>query len=70
MKLTDLPPIYNIDKVRIYIGNEIMTEFWCESPRVCYWAIHTKLKEMTIDSFNIVLGGISVEVIILEIYLK
>ena len=70
MKIKDLPPFYNIDKVRIYFGNEVKTEFWCESPRAHFWEIPLEWKAKEIDSLNIVLTGISVEIVVLEIILK
>lgn len=71
MKIKDLPIISGIDKIRIYFNNEIQTEFWYDSFKgIPFSEIHPKWKLKEINHLNILLTGISVDIMILEIYLK
>lgn len=73
-KLSQLPHIYNIDKLRIWADNKLVAEMYVGSHHLVWYLAHDErtkdLLERKIDEMTIALEGCLGTVVTLEIFLK
>lgn len=74
MTLAQVPLIYNIDRLCIYVDNTLKVEQWVGAQSIGWYAKECKhLKEFAdrkIDSMTIFVEGRYDDVVVLEIYFK
>ena len=74
MKVKNIPLIYNVDKIRLYVDNLFVADTWCGGHGlVWYIENHEKMKEYLdrrVESMAISVEGCLSEVVVLEIFVK
>ena len=71
IKLRDLPPIYNVDKVRLYKDNHLIGETWVGSSLRMYLEERfPHCLDEVVDSMGICTEGVVYAHQVLEIYFK
>ncbi len=74
MKLRNLPLIYNVDKIRLYVDGLYVTATWCGGHGLLWYIENNEEMKIyldrKIDSMAICVEGCLSDVVVLEIFIK